>query len=165
MESSGSYFIDRECAERAVRMSLPMITEAMKDKEVCGSGFLYLVVMDPALKPWNANFRDAILYEHAIGDRSKWDADYGEFARAKARVAWRTGLDGHKVQELQPYMLTAKDTVLWGSIALDGIIVSASGAHPWYDEVFAGTVAMCLRGLAKAGVNHERGKGLFLPPK
>lgn len=165
MESSGSFFIDRASAEKAVRMSLPMIVEAMQDNEVCGSGFLYIVVMDPALNPSNATFKDAILYEHAIGDKDQWDADYGEFARAKARVAWRTGMDGHKVQELQPHMLTARDTVLWGSVVIDGIVVGVSGAHPWYDEAFAGTVAVCLRALAKAGINEQRAKALFLPKK
>lgn len=165
MHHSGSFFVDRACAERAVRMSLPMITEALRDHDVCGSGFLYIVVMDPALNPGNATFRDAILYEHAIGDPSKWDADYGEFARAKARVAWRTGKDGHTVQELQPWLLTAKDTVLWGSVILDGLVVSASGAHPWYDEAFAGTVAMFLRALAKSGIEKERSKSLFLPAR
>lgn len=163
IESSGSFLINRDCAARAVRMSLPMITEAMKDNQVCGSGFLYIVVMDPALRPYNASFKDAVLYEHAIGDREKWDADYGEFARAKARVAWRTGMDGHKVQELRPHLLTARDTVLWGSVVLDDIVVAVSGAHPWYDEAFATTVAACLRALAKAGIDEQRGKGLFLP--
>jgi len=165
MESSGSFFIDRACAEKAVQMSLPMIEAAMRDQAVCGSGFLYIVVMDPALHPGNATFRDAILYEHAIGDRNQWDADYGEFARAKARVAWRTGMDGHMVQELRPYLLTARDTVLWGSVVVDGIVVSASGAHPWYDEAFAGTVAMCLRALAKAGIEETRRDNLFLPAR
>jgi hypothetical protein len=74
-------------------------------------------------------------------------------------------MDGHAVQELRPYLLTARDTVLWGSIVMDGIVVSASGAHPWYDEAFAGTVAMCLRALAKAGIERERGKSLFLPAR
>ena len=61
MESSGSFFIDRSCAELAVNMCLPMITESMNDHEVCGSGFLYIVVMDPALNPANATFRDGSL--------------------------------------------------------------------------------------------------------
>jgi hypothetical protein len=165
IESSGSFFIDRVSAERAVRMNLPMITAAMKDSEVCGSGFLYIVVMDPALRPHNAAFKDAVLYEHAVGDRDKWDADYGEFARAKARVAWRTGMDGHKVQELYPHLLTARDTVLWGSVVLDDIVVGVSGAHPWYDEAFATAIAACLRALAKAGISEQRGKGLFLPAR
>lgn len=165
MESSGSFFIDRDCAERAVRMALPMIEQAMQDESVCGSGFLYLVVMDPALHPGNATFRDAILYEHAIGDRARWDAAYDEFALAKARVAWRTRMDGHVVQELRPWMLTAKDTVLWGSVIVDDIVVGCSGAHPWYDEAFAGTVAMCLRAMAKAGIAKQREQGLFLPAR
>jgi hypothetical protein len=162
MVASGSYFVNRRAAEAAVRMSLPMIDEAMKRSEVGESGFLYLIIMDPALTPVNAAFEDAILYEYAIGDKTKWDADYAEFARAKARIAWRTGLDGHVVQEQRPFLLTAKDTVLWGSVVVDGIVVSSSGAHPWYDEAFAGTVAMCLRAIAKSGINAERSKQLFL---
>lgn len=162
MTPSGSFFINRETAEKAVNMAVPLINEAMKLKEVGESGFLYIVIMNPTLTPAHTDFESAILYEHAIGDRSKWDADYAGFALAKARVAWRTGMDGHKVQELQPYMLTARDTVLWGSIVLDGIVVSVSGANPWYDEAFAGTVAMLLRACAKAGIHAARGKGLFL---
>lgn len=163
MASSGSYFIDRHAAEKAVGLALPMINAAMQRKEVGESGFLYIVVMDPLLTPGNASFEQAVLHEHAVGDRDQWDADYAAFARAKARVAWRTGLDGHMVQELRPHLLTARDTVLWGSVVLDGIVVSVSGANPWYDEAFAGTVAMCLRALAKAGIADERGRHLFLP--
>jgi len=165
MSTAGSYFIDRHAAEKAIGLSLPMIQEAMKLKEVGESGFLYIVVMDPLLGPHNSSFEEAILYEYAVGDRSKWDADYAAFAKAKARVAWRTGMDGHAVQELRPHMLTARDTVLWGSVVVDGIVVAVSGANPWYDEAFAGTVAMCLRAIAKAGIATERSRHLFLPPK
>lgn len=163
MAPTASYFIDRQAAEKAVRLSLPMIEEAMKLKEVGESGFLYIVVMDPVRTPAISSFEEAILYEHAVGDRTQWDADYGAFARAKALMAWRTGLDGHLVHELRPQLLAAGDTVLWGSVALDGIVVGVSGAQPWYDEAFAGTVAMCLRALAKAGIAEERRKGLYLP--
>lgn len=165
MSQAGSYLIDRHAAEKAVGLALPMIHEAMKLKEVGESGFLYFVVMDPLRGPSNASFEEAILYEHSVGDRAKWDADYAGFARAKARVAWRTGMDSHLVQELRPYLLEPGDTVLWGSAIVDGITVAVSGANPWYDEAFAGTVAMCLRAVAKAGIVQERGKGLFLPKK
>ncbi|WP_420477314.1 hypothetical protein [Noviherbaspirillum sp. ST9] len=165
MSQAGSYLIDRHAAEKAVGLALPMIHEAMKWKEVGESGFLYIVVMDPLRSPPNASFEEAILYEYAVGDRTKWDADYAGFARAKARVAWRTGMDSHLVQELRPYLLEPGDTVLWGSAIVDGITVAVSGANPWYDEAFAGTVAMCLRAVAKAGIVQERGKGLFLPKK
>jgi hypothetical protein len=165
MSSTRSYFIDRQAAEQAVRMSLPLIHQAMTLKEVGESGFLYLVVMDPLRTPSSSSFEEAILYEYAVGDQSKWDADYAGFARAKARVAWRTGMDSHLVQELRPHLLAAGDTVLWGSAVVDGIVVGASGANPWYDEAFAGTVAMCLRAVAKAKAHAARGeKRLFLPP-
>jgi len=163
MASSGSYFIDRHAAEKAIGLAMPMIESAMRIKEVGESGFLYIVVMDPLRTPDRCAFEDAILYEHAVGDREKWDADYGAFARAKARVAWRTGMDGHLVQELRPHLLAAGDTVLWGSVIVDGIVVAVSGANAWYDEAFAGTVAMCLRAIAKARVTEARSKALFLP--
>jgi hypothetical protein len=162
MPQPGSYFIDRQAAEKAVCMALPLITEAMKRREVGESGFLYLVVMDPVLTPANSSFEEAILYEYSVGDREKWDADYAGFARAKAKVAWKTGMDSHLVQELRPHLLSDGDTVLWGSIVLDGIVVSASGAHPWYDEAFAGTVAACLRSIAKARAVSARERKQFL---
>jgi hypothetical protein len=165
MPQQGSYFIDRHAAEKAIGMTMPLIEEAMKLKEVGESGFLYIVVMDPLRTPADSSFEEAILYEHAVGDRAKWDADYAGFARAKALVAWRNGMDGHMVQELRPHLLCERDTVLWGSVVVDGITVAVSGANAWYDEAFAGTVAMFLRALAKAGIAEQRKKELFLPPK
>ncbi|HVK95712.1 MAG TPA: hypothetical protein VM571_13410 [Noviherbaspirillum sp.] len=163
MTAARSYFINRETAEQAVKLSLPSIQEAMQRKEVGESGFLYIVIMDPLLRPTGASFEQAILYEHAVGDRSKWDADYAGFARAKAQLAWRTGMDAHAVQECRPQLLTTGDTVLWGSVVVDDIVIGVSGANPWYDEAFAGTVAMFLRALAKAGIAEARTGSLFLP--
>lgn len=163
MGLANSVFITRDTAEAAVKMVLPMITEAMKDKEVGDSGFFYLVVMNPAASPGKCSFDEAILYEHAVGDREKWDADYGAFARAKAKVAWESGMDSAAVQALRPWVLGSGDTTLWGSVFVDGIVVGASGLQAWYDEAFAGAVAMCLRAMAKAGVEGARANGrLFL---
>lgn len=71
-------------------------------------------------------------------------------------------MDSHVVQELRPHLLERGDTVLWGSIVLDGVVVAASGADPWFDEAFAGSVAMCLRALAKAEIARARKKRVFL---
>lgn len=165
MGSFESYFIDRPAAEKAVQFCLPMITAAMESKVAGESGFLYIVIMKPGATPAASSFENAVLYEHAVGDREKWDADYAGFAYAKARVAWKTGMDGHLVQELKPHLLEKGDTVLWGSVVLDDIVVAVSGADPWYDEVFAGTVAMCLRAQAKAGIASARKSSLFLDAK
>jgi uncharacterized MAPEG superfamily protein len=145
----GSHFADREAARRAVELALPMIERAMADPAVCGSGFLFIVVMDPARPASGCSFEQAVLHEHAIGDRSRWDADYAAFARAKARLAWTHGCDGHAVLARAPHLLQPGDTLLWGSVWLDGIVVGVSGAEPWYDEAFATAVAAALRAIAK----------------
>ncbi|HSH31623.1 MAG TPA: hypothetical protein VK963_03075 [Candidatus Saccharimonadales bacterium] len=152
---TGSYFIDQAAAEAAVKMALPLIEQAMQQPKVSESGFLYIVVMNPALPPGRASFEEAILYEHALGDRRQWDADYAKFARGKARVSWETGLDSHLVQQTRPYLLRSGDTVPWGSVVVDGLTVGVSGAHPWYDEAFAGAIAMCLRAIAKERLQIE----------
>lgn len=163
MTASASHFLDRAAAQAAIQYSLPTITASMKDRSVGESGFLYIVVMDPGRPPYLSSFEEAILHEHAIGERDRWDADYAAFARAKAHVAWKTGMSSHAVQELYPHLLNGGDTLLWGSIALDGIVVGVSGAHPWFDEAIAGMVAMWLRALAKAHAHAARRDALFLP--
>jgi hypothetical protein len=144
-----SHFADVEAAREALQMALPMIEPQMRNPDVVGSGFLCIVIVDPALQPGSVPFDEAILLEYAIGDRSKWDADYAAFARAKAKASWEQGLDGHALQALQPHRLAEGDTLLWGAVNLDGIVVGVSGAFPYYDEAFATAVAGCLRAVAK----------------
>ena len=145
-----SHFAGADAARRAVDMALPLITQAMKHpQEVGDSGFLHIVVMDPARSPGDSRFDDAVLYEHSVGDRARWDADYAAYARAKARLAWQHGMSTHALQALRPHVLRAGDTNLWGSAVLDGIVVGVSGALPFYDEAFAHVVAACLRAIAK----------------
>jgi hypothetical protein len=130
-------------------MVAPMIEAARADHRLVGSGFLYLVVMNPALAPGDAPFEAAILHERSFGNEAQWDADYRRFARDKARLSWLRGMDGHAIQALAPQLLRAGDASVAGGIWLDGIVVAASGAFPWYDEVFAGAVALALRAAAK----------------
>lgn len=145
-----SVFADAAAARRALEMALPLIEPLMSQADVVGSGFLYIVVMDPAVDPAaGADFDGAVLLEHAVGDRSKWDADYAAFARAKARLAWRTRRDGQQVQSSSPHLLREGDTLLTGAVCLDGIVVGVSGAHAYYDEAFATCIAGCLRAVAK----------------
>jgi hypothetical protein len=84
-----------------------------------------------------------------VGDRSKWDADYASFARAKAKGCWEHGMSGHALQSLMPYRLREGDSLLWGGVNLDGIVVGVSGAHAYYDEAFATAIAGCFKAVAK----------------
>lgn len=145
----GSRFADEASANEAVAMALPMIEAALRDPAVSGTGFLCIVVLDPGMSPAHARFDEAVLVEHAVGDRHRWDADYAAFARAKARLAWESGLDGHRLQAALPHRLVEGDSLLWGGVCLDGIVVGVSGAFPWWDEAFATAVAANLRAIAK----------------
>lgn len=152
----GSWYGDRACAQRAIAMSLPAIEAAVARSDVSGTGFLSIVVVDPALAPGECRFEEAILAEHHIGERAQWDADYNAFARAKARQAWLHATDTHRLQALQPHRLRAGDVAVWGAVCLDGIVVGVSGAHPWYDEAFATMVAACLRALVKEAAARQQ---------
>ena len=154
--ASGSHFADKDAARQAVNLALPMLEQGVRDGIVGDSGFLYIVIMDPGLDPSVSTFDDAILYEHSIGDRTKWDADYARFARDKAKVCWRTGRDGHTVRHVMPHLLQKGDCGVWGGVAVDGIVVGVSGANPWYDEAFAATVAHCLKAVSKGRALAQR---------
>jgi hypothetical protein len=153
--------IDEEAAQAAIHLALPTIARAMGDPAAGDSGCLHIVVMDPNAGPAASEFEHAILYEHSI-NRANWDADYVHFARAKALVSWRAGMDSHAVQTLRPHLLMPGDTLLWGSVCLDGLVVAVSGMQPWYDEALAGIVACCLRAVSKGRAAEAARKGLFL---
>lgn len=141
-------YLTKETANRALALAAPMIEQALDDHTIVGSGFLYVVVMDPCRNPATSVFEDSILAERAFGDRTRQDADYALFARSKAALSWRTGRDSGEVQHSAPWLLRRGDTALAGGICRDGLVVAASGAFPAYDEVFAGTVALWLAALS-----------------
>lgn len=151
-----SAYWEQDVAQEAVQLARPMLDAALSNVSVGESGFLHVVIMNPLALPGHCDFSDAILYEESIGDPAQWDADYGAFARGKARLSWRTGLSSHEVVALQPHLLQAKDSRVWGSVCLDGIVVAVSGANPWFDEAFAATVAS----LFKAVVQGRRAREL-----
>lgn len=146
---AGSHYITRETARRAIELARPLIESGLRDPDIVGSGFLYVVIMDPGLSPGRLAFEEAILHEHSFGDRERWDADYAAFARAKAKSSWLSGMDSHRLQHVSPHLLHTGDALLPGGIWLEGIVVGVSGAFPCYDEVYAGTIACFLRGLAR----------------
>ncbi|CAB3934004.1 hypothetical protein QEP16_08540 [Achromobacter insolitus] len=145
---------ERDAAAQAVQLALPMLEAARGDPRVGDSGFLHIVIMNPLARPGACEFAGAILYEESIGDPEKWDADYGAYARGKARLSWRTGRSSHEVLALQPHLLHAKDTQVWGSVAIDGIVVAVSGANPWFDEALAAAIAHLFKAVVQ-GRQHQ----------
>lgn len=141
----GSRFLTPELCKAALDALTPAIAGQLARPEVSGLGVLHVVVLDPT-QPAGAEAR--VLYEHAIGDRDRWDVDYADYALRKARLSWRHRMDGRRVQLLEPHRLHADDCLLWGSVWLDGLVVAASGAFPIWDECFSLMTAAQLRARA-----------------
>ncbi|OZI81997.1 hypothetical protein [Bordetella genomosp. 6] len=139
---------DAEAAARAVDRVRPLIDAALACRAMGESGFLHVVVMDPLAA--GLPFEQAVLYEESFGDTRRWDADYGAYARRKAALSWRTGLDSHTALAARPH-LVAQDETVWGSVCVEGIVVAVSGLNPWYDEAMAGAIAHMFKAEAKAG--------------
>ncbi len=150
-QEPGGLYADRGAAREAIEFARPLLESALANPRVGLSGVIHVVIMDPTRGPGRFGFEESILLEHSLGKPPRdWDADYGAFARAKAKVSWQTQRDSALVQAHAPHLLDRGDTRLWGSVALDGIVVAISGLEPMYDEALSGAIAMCLRGLAKA---------------
>jgi len=140
---------DAAAARRALDLAMPMLLAGLEDDGVGESHCMHIVIMDPS-KPYGAcEFEAAILLEHSLPSRERWDADYAHYAREKARVTWRTRFDSGQLMDRAPHLLCQGDTVLAGGIVLDGIVVAVSGANGWYDEAFSRCVASLLRAVVR----------------
>lgn len=154
----------RRAAPLALARALPLIETQLRDAQVSGMGFLHLVLMDPALPFGAAAFDEAVLLEHSIGERARWDADYAGFARAKARLSWRHGMDGQLLLTRFAHRLATGDSLLRGGVCLEGIVVGVSGAEPWYDEAFGLVLAVCLRAEVQRLAARAAQQGLLAVP-
>lgn len=156
-----SALITADLARQAVALAAPILEASTRNDLINQSGFLYIVVTDPARTPLHSSFEEAILHEQALGGRQEdWDADYAGFARAKARLSWQHGMDTHTLQTAQAHRLRPGDTTLWGSVCLDGIVVAVSGGEAEYDEAFSAMVAQLLRAMARVEAR-KRPRELF----
>ncbi len=138
--------LDAALAARALDLAAPSIERLLVEPGASGEALLHVVVLDPRVPP-PGDFERAILVERSFGQPPPWGADYRGFALGKARLAWRLQRDTRWVQEQAPHLLEEGDSALWGSACEDGLIVAASGAHPWFDEACCRIVIALLRGL------------------
>lgn len=146
--TEGPRFLTPALAQQAARAVQPAIEAQLHNEAVSGLGVLHLVVLDPAVSPWTPDAMPRSLYEHSIGDRGRWDVDYADYARRKALLSWRHRMDSRRLQLMEPHRLAGEDSLLWGGVYLDGIVVAASGAFPIWDECFSMMLAVQMRALA-----------------
>jgi len=136
-----------EIAKQAIELVKPSI-EALFEHTVRKE--LHIVVVDPRIKPWEASFDDAILYEYTIRNSDVWQAPYDEFARNKARQAWREQQPNGVIQQLHPSSLRSEDVPFYGSFVYGNVVVGCSGVQQWFDVLISGWVALAFEQLAIA---------------
>jgi hypothetical protein len=138
-----TFFTDANKARDAFEsFVLPGIMSAMTSKHVKRSD-LHVVVLIPGVQ-YESIKSMPILFEYQIGDTSKWEWPYDQYARGKARITWRTGLSSREVILMKPHLMERGDPRYWGSCIIDGVIVGVSGVQPHFDELFARMTAAAI---------------------
>ena len=150
------YFITPYRAVEAFKtFVLPGIRIAMEEESV-ERKHMHIVCLHPNT-PYSEKAGLPILFDYSIGNREDWEQwegkSYQDFAQAKARISWRTGLSSREVVMCKPHLLVKGDTILWGSVVFNGVIVAVSGVQPHFDEMFATMTAAAMIGEASRYAN------------
>ena len=114
-----------EIAQQAVELVRPSI-EALFNRT--NRKELHIVIMDPRVKPWESDFKDAILYEESIKTLA-WEKPFDEFARSKAEQAWRERQANIVTQSMHPSSLREGDLPFYGSFVYGNVVVACSGVE------------------------------------
>ncbi|NKB77996.1 MAG: hypothetical protein GKR96_13410 [Gammaproteobacteria bacterium] len=133
-----------DIASQAVALVKPSIEELFQRtnrKE------LHIVIMDPRIKPWDADFNDAILYQESIHSSDTWENPYDEFARNKAEQAWRNSRSNIEIQTMHPSSLREGDIPFYGSFVYGNVVVACSGVEQWFDMLISGWIALAFEQL------------------
>jgi len=147
---------EKRRAEEALRLALPTIDRVL---DRLGKTDLYVCVLikideDPGLMH---------LAQISMGRVNKWEYQYDEIARAKARLSARTGMNSREVLLLHPELLQPGDIKWWGSVVNSSIIVAASGLESWEDEAICKVVSALYSMLNETEIENNRSQeGYYL---
>jgi len=131
----------------AFELLRPEIAGILKDRAK-REHLAIVVTATESIHPRNTDksFKDDCYLITGIGDKNDWEHDYEAVALSKAEKSVRTGKDSAL---LAPHYLLESDTVYWGSVVLDDIVVACSGVEAYYDEMFSGLIAVAIKALCK----------------
>jgi len=107
-----------------------------------------VVTATEAINPRNPDksFKEDCYLVTGIGNKADWEHDYEKVALSKASKSTRTG---RGTVELAPHYLLDDDTVYWGSVVVEDIVVACSGVEAYYDEMFSGWIGTTIKALCK----------------
>ncbi|MDO6459145.1 hypothetical protein Q4485_00390 [Granulosicoccaceae sp. 1_MG-2023] len=128
-----------QIAREAVALVRPAIDKLL---EQAVRQEMHIVIMDPRIMPWEADFSEAVLYEESIRSGKPWEKPFDEFARNKAAQAWRRRQPNAVVQTLHPSSLRDGDLPFYGSFVYGDVVVGCSGVEQWFDSLVSGWIAL-----------------------
>ena len=127
-----------DCALRACALARPTIESLIANDH--NRKALVAVILRPQI-PYHDGPDLPVLHQGVFGvpDHNEWSKPFEEFARAKARLCWRTGRSSRDVGENAPHLLNydGHDIKYPGGVVDNGLIVAASGLDWQYDEAAA----------------------------
>src|SRR3989344_5507137 len=139
--------LDRNMAVNAVRIT-GIASRGMLHENFLNRNALHVVVLDPSKYFGSCQFEQAVLYEESFEKSRGWERPFDEFARDKALISWRTGMDTHLVQQRFPHLYNEGDITFGGGVSRDGIVVGVSGVQWYFDQMFAELTASACKALS-----------------
>ncbi len=137
---------------RAFDLVRPCIELTMRSGITSGEDLAVVVTATNDINPWTPeadgkSFEDSCYLVASIGKLERHTYPIAKIALRKAEQSVRTGLPTSK---LAPQYLLGDDTLYWGSVVVDGIVVACSGLKPYHDEMFAYWIATAIQAEAKS---------------
>ena len=86
-----------------------------------------------------------------------------EYAKAKAKLVLRTGVDTSTLRNVAPHLYQPDDIKFPGGIIREGLIVAYSGVQGEYDEMISEWFASTVRGICRVAFNSADGDGQPTP--
>ncbi|WP_070971266.1 hypothetical protein [Vibrio sonorensis] len=143
----------RSIASDAVKLVRPSIDQLFT---ITNRQQLHIVIMNPCLKPWEASFEQAVLYQTSIGNPSEWTIPFDEYALEKAKQAWRDNKPNIVKQVIHPSSLCQSDLLFYGSFVYGDIVVACSGVEQWFDMLISGWIAVAFEQLSIHEYQHQK---------
>lgn len=135
--------LTREIALEAIGLVAPAI-EAYFTTPAAARPAL-AVVVGVGVKNAGTGSGGVFLAEYNFGEPATWEKRYDHFAKAKARICLRTGLNSDEAVRNEPYALEPGDITFRGGIVIGSgdikIVVACSGLASRDDEMFSYMIA------------------------
>ncbi|MBI4175509.1 hypothetical protein HY523_02735 [Candidatus Berkelbacteria bacterium] len=149
-----SFLLTPERTQEAIQLIRPAINVAM-ERKVFKRKHLHVVILDPAV-PYGSEIHLPILCEEQWGDPRDWEHDYQKIAHDKAFLSWKHRLSTEQLQLMAPYLCEGHDTLYWGSVCDEGIVVAASGLQQWFDQMVARIIAAACKALCREALEWHK---------